>query len=232
MTIQKILYFLMIFIGSCALLLFPAHQNSWGSVFPLDEETVFCIFHKMSGKKMVDQVLEELCITLGRPTFTPYKPAEMFLKNSLRKFREQLQEKARKYNDNSIFRRSHSGVIISRNNKVLGYKTDFRSIEMPRPTPFISAKISRNGLKSIYRTLDSLVRKKLDPGFSQKNKAPFDINIYFKPEKIAYGYHKRIIAGEDVLLPHSYVIFRPVRLEICDTGEPVKILTFRDFPEK
>ena len=220
----------MIVIFSCALLLFPPNHNSWGSVFPLDEETVFCIFHNMSGKEMGDQVLEELLITLERPTFTPYKPAEMFLKNSLRQFREQLQEKAKKYNNTSIFRWSHNGVSISSNRKVRGYKIDFRSVEMPHPTPFIRAKVSGNSLKSIQRTLDSLVPKAMSAGFSQRNRTHLNINIYLKPEKIDYGYHKRVIAGEDVLLPHCCVIFRPIRLEICDTKEPVKILTYRNIP--
>lgn len=232
MGIKKGSHFLVILMFFCALFIFQGNQNSWGSVFPLDEENVFCIYYKMSGRGMYDQDLEELSRSLGRPTYTPFKPAEMFTKKSLRKLRYNLKRKIKKYDKHSLFKWGLKRVIKAGNTSVRGYKINSPDMEMPHPTPFIRSLVSTNGLKSINRVLDSLISEALSKRLSRSKKTALSITIYLRPEKIDYRNDERNIALEKVVLPHSYVIFYPVRLEISQSENPVKILTSQDFPKK
>ena len=143
-----------------------------------------------------------------------------------------VKKKVKKYDKHSLFRWGLKRFITANKTRIRGYKINLPDKEMPHPTPFIRSQVSKNGLKSINRVLDSLIPEALAQASSKRKKAILNINIYFRPEKIDYRHHKRNIAREIVLLPHSYVIFRPVRLEIFHPTNPVKILTYRDIPQK
>jgi hypothetical protein len=84
MLFKKYLHWTVIVVYFGLLFLLLSDRGICGSPLPLDKETVFCIYYKMSGEYMDEQDLEELCLNLGRPTFTVYKPSEMFVKNTLR----------------------------------------------------------------------------------------------------------------------------------------------------
>ena len=227
MLFKKLFHWPVIVVFSVVVSVLLSDQGICSSSFPLDEETVFCIYYKMSGEYMDDQDLEDLCYTLGRPTFTAYKPAQMFMKNSLRELRGKLVKRMKDYNENSMFKWNFQCNLMPINSEINSIKLTFLNNEMPQPTPFIRAEMSRNGRRLINRQLALLDPKTL----SQKKEAVLNINIYLKPETIDYQLQKRNIAREDVFLPLRCVIFRPVKIEISPLKHPEKIVLSHNIPD-
>ena len=183
----------------------------------------------MAGGEFYIQDLEDLCTTLGRPTFTFFKPSEMFTKNTLLKVRARLREKIEKFDGNSLFKWAHSLQVFKRKGKISISEFKDEHLKMPHPTPFIRSQLSKGSTQSIKRHLKSMIHKVLAGNPLLDREIPLSLYIYLKPDRIAKGLEKRVIAQEDVYLPHRYVILRPVRLEIVSSDKPAMVLIEKDI---
>jgi hypothetical protein len=197
-----------------------------GSPLPLDKETVFCIYYKMSGEDMGQQDLEELCLNLGMPTFTAYKPSEMFTKNTLRGLKHKLTEKMKALSGNSMFRWSLTRTLAPNNSGIYGHSFTLVNDDMPKATVFIGSEMTKRGKRFINKLLHSLVHA----SSSHAEQMAVNINVYLRPEKIFYRFKNRNIARQDIYLPHRSVIFRPVKIEVCSEKNPDRVLLARDIP--
>ena len=193
-------------------LLIFVYANSSSAALRLDEEAIFCSYFLLSGDKPSEQDIEELCFASGRPSYTAFKPSEMFSKKSL------LSEK--KMIENRINTISTDPTIIW---TVSLDSTDAASIEhfftteaindnMPKPTPYISGRISENGPKYIRK----IVAAMLNSSSLKKYEKGVEVLISLKPIKSVYEYEKRNIVEQAVLLPIRYVIFQPIKVQILD----------------
>jgi len=208
------------------LCLVPSGRGICGPAFPLDREAVFCMYYKMSRGCLDDQDIEDFCFSSGKPTFTPYKPAEMFTNNSLRRLRSGFLHKIREYGETSVFKWSFMATIMPVISGMKGRKFHLNKTGMPEPTSFISSEISRNGWMWIKKILNSL-----DGGTQiPREKTSLKIDLYLRPEEIAHRFQKRNIARQNVRLPLSSVVFQPVRMELFRPGHPHKTLLSYDIP--
>ena len=224
---KKCFHGLVIVVVSWVLTLVVNDQGIAGSTFPLDKETVFCIYYKMSGDFMEEQDLEELAFSSGRPAFTVYKPAEMFMKNSLRRLRDMLVKKMRNYGEDSVFKWNFKYTFVPDQSKIERRKSIFRNNQMPQPTPFIRSEMSKEGWRSVHKGLDSLLHKTS----KRKEKMVFEITVFLKPEKTDYQFQKRKIALQDVHLPLRRVIFRPVKIGVFPSKHSDQKMLVYEIPD-
>ncbi|MFH1349417.1 MAG: hypothetical protein ABII26_00625 [Pseudomonadota bacterium] len=220
---------LVILMSIVTIAFFSGIRHSWGFVFTLDKEAVFSIYFKMSKGNVYDEDLEDFLIALGRPTFTPFKPHEMFMKSSLRKMADKILSTTRQYNNNPLFRLTLKRAIMIGGPKMGDNRSNFNNHEMPHPTPFIRSEISNNDLRTINKSLDSIFSKIQSSGIAKTKEEILNIHIYLVPKGVDYRFDKRNIALEEVILPHRYVIFRPIGLEATYVNNPTKVLTFQDI---
>jgi len=225
--IKAFLYSSVIVLFSWALSLLLSDQGICSPSFPLDRETTFCIYYKMSGEDMEEQDLEELCSSLGRPTFSAYKPSEMFMKNTLRRVRHTLTKRMKDYTKNSIFKWGFKYILMPNKPEINSCKLIFLNKKMPQPTPFISSEITKRGQRSVNKLLDSLISKSLN----KTKERELNIILYLKPKRIDCRYKKRNIAHEDVCLPFRCVIFHPVKMEVFPFKDPDQMLMSRNIPK-
>ena len=226
--IKILLYSSTIVLFSWSLSLFLGDQGICSPSFPLDREAAFCIYYKMSGEDMKEQDLEELCSSLGRPTFSAYKPSEMFMKNTLRRLRHKLMQRMKKYSKDSIFKWDFKCILMPNKSKINNCKSNFLNKKMPQPTPFISSKITKIGQRAVNKLLNSLISKSL----SKTKERSLKIILYLKPERIDYRNKKRNIAHEHVRLPFRCVIFHPVKMEVFPFKDPGQMLLSRNIPKR
>ncbi len=211
MGLKIVFQFCRIMMSSVALLFFLTCHDLYASNLILDEEAVFCVYHKLSVSDMDDQDIEDFCFKRGRPTFTVYKPSEMFTKQTIKEFRKKMKKKIRNLGDDSLFTWRFKGKVSdSRDGK--GYRVECGFQDMPRATNYINSEISKTGRRSLERILNSLVNRRSG---SVKDRE-LDINIVMRPQRIAFRFQKRNIALEEVLLPIRYVIFHPISVEALD----------------
>lgn len=215
---NKFLHWSVIVVVSGALFLLLGDQGICGTSYPLDKQAVFYIYHKMSGEDMEEQDLEELCLALGRPTFTAYKPSEMFMKTALRRFKYELTERMKNYNEDCLFKWSFKCTLMPDRSESDGNRAIFLNNKMPQPTPFIMSEMTKRGQTALDKLLDSLVPR----SSNHTKEAVLDITIYLKPEKIDYRFQERNIGLQEVLLPIRSIIFHPVKAEIISLNNPEK----------
>jgi len=216
MYLKRILHLAMIMVFMGVFTLLWGEEDLWGSTFTLDDEAVFCIYHKMSGKDMNEQDMEDLCSKAGRPVFTAYKPSEMFIKHGLGILRDKLTQKIGNYKEDSLFRWAFKGTLKSNKKLIIDKKG------MPQPTSYISSEISKRGWRYVRRMLNSLAVKKLSSGKTRE----LEITVLLRPEKIDYRFQKRNVAHEDIVLPIRCVIFYPVRVEVFDETMTIETIFY------
>ena len=226
MCFKKCLHWTVIVLYSGIVFLLLSDGGICGSPLPLDKETVFCIYYKMSGENMEEQDLEELCRNLGRPTFTAYKPSEMFVKNTLRDLKCKLTEKTKALSGNSMFRWSLKRTLGPDDSGIYDHTVTLLNNDMPQPTVFIGSEMTERGRRFIHRLLHSLVSK----SSNQAEERAVNITVYLRPEKIFYRFQHRNIAREDIYLPFRSVIFHPIKIEVCPLKNPDRILLACDIP--
>ena len=181
----------------------------WAKVHDFDGHAVFCLFYGMSGGKINEQDIEDLCFRMGKPIYSSYKPSELFVKNSQNKLRKRLLETMNNYDDESVFKwkiQCDFQKLFKKNNN---QRSEVFEKQMPQPTPFIMAKISQAGQKSLTKLL-----RDLQDRVGRKLVGPVDMGVYLKPERIEYHFEKRNIALENVTLPLRYIVLRPIKVEI------------------
>ena len=208
MQSNKIFYGFFIFLLSTGICLFWEDHTLYGSDFMLDEETVFCLYYKISGEYMDDQDMEDLSYELGRPLFTVFKPSEMFTKQSLKNLRTKLMKKIAHYGDDSLFQWKLKHDPLSDIRLRMHGIVEPIDSGMPQPTPYIRSEISKKGRDDLIRQLTSIARERV----SGRKKDIRCLDLYFKPVGIEYRFEKRNVAREDMVLPIRYVIFTPVKV--------------------
>ena len=194
--------------------LLPSQRDVSGAAAPLDSETVFCLYFGMSREYMEDQDLEELCATRGRPTFTAYKPAEMFTKKTLVKMRKAFAARLEDYGNASVFTWQVDFLLIPGSNDREGCRIRFEDIFPPRATPFIGSRISEQGWREIGRRL----KRAAEAGGMGRNRTRSRAHIHLVPKGVVRKTKRRNIALETVHLPHRWVVFQPVKVELLSPG--------------
>jgi hypothetical protein len=216
---RTIFYYSIACVLAVLLLLTSGTLSNCSDTFPLDKETVFCLYFKLSGTLIPDQDIEELCTSSGKPMFTAYKASELYTKNKIRHIRQRLSMKTEKFDDNSlftwIFHYTYDPDSVSRQGINLLPCYD----ELPNPTPFIAPEISSSG----QRRINKQVALALDNA-KYKKKSELQIIVYLKPKKITFRYQKRKVACQRVRVPLRRIIFYPVKIEIVPSSPYNKTL--------
>jgi hypothetical protein len=194
--------------------LLPAHREAFGATVPLDSEAVFCLYFRMSREYMEDQDLEELCASRGRPTFTAYKPAEMFTKKTLVKMRKAFTARLEDYENAPVFTWQVDFLLIPGSKGREGCRIRFEDILLPRATPFIGSRISEKGWREIGRRL----KRAAEAAGMGPKRIRSRAHIHLVPKGIVRKTKRRNIALETVHLPHRWVVFQPVRVEVLSPG--------------
>jgi hypothetical protein len=190
-------------------------------VLPLNRQAVFNLYYWMAGEEPTDQDLEDFSRVSGRPTYTDYKPSEMFSRKSLLQIRDRCQQDMTGYTVKSLFKWTIQGDRLVPGKGGHHSVNRFIRQRFPQPTPFIRAEIRRNGIKAVaaaLRNASLFKRRKRDQQTS------FLVHLYLKPIEVSSRYEKRNIALEDVYLPFRYLVFTPLRLELSPVDNPDTIL--------
>jgi len=208
-----------IFIVALLFLLISGTLSNGSDTFPLNKETVFCLYFKLGRTPIPDQDIEELCSSSGKPMFTAYKASELYTKNKIRHIRQRLTTKTEQYDDNSLFTWIFHYTYDPDSVSGTGIQPLPCYNELPNPTPFIAPEISRAGQKRINKQLALA----LDQA-KYKKKAALQIIVYLKPKNISARYHKRMVACQRVNVPLRRIIFYPVKIEIVPSSPYNKTL--------
>jgi len=198
-------------------------NHAWGATLELNREAVFCLYYSISGERIMEQDIEDLCHSLDQPTYTLYKPSEMFTKASLRRWMHTLEQKKHQMGHVPLFKMRLEA-------KLHGKRSPFQSLlgeeaDMPQPTPFIRSEISERGVQGLRRIFSHERFRELRRGANT-----LKIDLFLRPEKVVEKPQKRLIAGEKVYLPIRYVVFSLVRMEIFSSDhEPNKMLISIDI---
>jgi hypothetical protein len=192
-------------------------DRSWGaSTFPLDREAIFCIYYQLSGDPMADQDIEDLCFVDGKPLYSLYKPAEMFLKTALRERREALFAKMKGYGKAPSFLWTIKNPFKWEGPDKVEKAPLIGEDGMPQPTPYIRSALCSNGRQAVLNAIHSFLTS--NPG-SAAESCP-EIQIRLVPEGIDRQFERRIMAQSEVLLPLRRVLFRPVEVRVSPPATP------------
>jgi hypothetical protein len=178
----------------------------------LDRAAVFCTFYALSGQRPDDRDIEDFCWSAGKPTFSAFKPAEMFSRKGLQGARRALQRRGEGIGPDTVFRWETEGIVVRRAGGGLSFRSGFGRKDLPHATPLIQAEISAAGWKRLQdalKRLPSSSRKKA-PG---KGPSP---RVLLEPLQVENRMERRNIALEEVTIPVRAVVFQPVALEIAD----------------
>lgn len=206
-------------------LLLGAQPIQANATYPLDEEAVFCSYYKLSGKTFDERDLEDFSYQQGRPTFSIFKPAEMFTKATLRDLQKKMQAQIAGYNDQTLFALGFKGpwyggqFIQGAAAIMIGHS------DLPRSTPYIGSEISEPGQKELLKTYYFLLKD--TAGLIRDREV--DITVYLRPTKILRKDLKRNIALEDVYMPVRIVVFEPVRIRISFQAQTGRLILFREI---
>lgn len=207
------------------LMLILAANTVFAGDFPLlDEETVFCSYFALSGEEPDAQDVEDLCWNLGRPTFSSFKPSEMFSENDRRSARRRLDERISTFDGEGIFRWPVEGSMTrsspAGNNGV--FRPGPGGMTLPRGTECIGAEMTEKDRARLKRAMKTLPETVEAMGGSER----FRVHILLRPESAGRRIETRNIAQEDVSIPIRFVVFTPVAVEAGD-GTPTRIPLMR-----
>lgn len=181
----------------------------WAGVSELDPEGVFCAYYYVCGEIPERSDIEDLCWALESPTFSAFKPAEMFSGNSLRKVRSRLHERIRQLNANSLFRWDVEGYLHPKSRDRARFQPVTRKPAFPQATPYIEAEVAPEQWQRLREALNDLPLK-IPEGPSRRESR---VSVLLKPHKVEKRFQKRNIAHEDVFLPIRCVVFVPVAIQ-------------------
>ena len=205
-------------------LILAANPAFAGDVPLLDEETVFCAYFALTGEKPDAQDVEDLCWNLGRPTFSFFKPSEMFSENDRRSVRRRVDERIMAFDGEGLFRWPVEGRLTRSSpggdNGV--FQPAPGGMTLPRATECIGAEMTgkdRTRLKRAMKTLPETVETL--PGSER-----FRVHILLRAESAGRRIETRNIAQEDVSIPIRFVVFTPVAVE-AGNGTPARIPLMR-----
>lgn len=193
-----------------------------GSVVTLDKESIFCVYYKLSGDVMYDQDIEDLCMALEKPTFSHYKPSELFTKRTIQENRNDLLEKMNMLDESSIFKWNITYACKEKRTKP---SLDY-SRTLPQPTPFIAAKMSRKGQTIINTRLTQAI-----DALQPEKTAILKISIYLKPQDIDNRFEDRNIGRQNAFFPLRSVVFHPVKMTVTFEKKAKNLLASRNAHE-
>jgi len=196
------------------LVLHPVMESPARSLLPLDEEAVFCLYHKLSGEPMSDQDIEDLCFSRGRAIFSAYTPSEMIFRRGINETRERLLERIRGYGKGCLFVWDFDGVLRGSKSGMDDGGTGYIRVELPHPTHFIRSTLLAGGGKLVEKEVNAFLSRRPGAGNGQALK----ISLHLRPEGIDRQPERRVIAHEEVNLPVRTVIFRPVAVRVSLRG--------------
>ncbi|MGD8388141.1 MAG: hypothetical protein PVG49_13450 [Desulfobacteraceae bacterium] len=193
---------------ACLIPLFCAH--GWAGVPELDREGIFCTYYSICGETPETGDIEDLCWALESPTFSAFKPAEMFSGNSLRKARRRLNQRIRQINAESLFRWSIEGRMHWTSSERARFHPITWEPDFPRATPYIGAEMLPEHWERLRKALKELPLEipKGTSGWVSR------VGVLLKPYRVEKRFQKRNIALEDVLLPIRCVVFVPVAIQL------------------
>ncbi len=193
-------------------LLITLSPHSSSAALQLDEDAVFCCYFYISGEKPSDQDIEELCFNSGRPSYTAYKPSEMFSKKSLLSEKKRIEERVKTISFDpavtwNIRLDKLDAAFVGR-----FFSPSNINAAIPRPTPYIGGRLSIDGSQYIKKGLKALI----DQIPSERYENGVEISITLRPVNGVHEYEKRNIVEQNVTLPIRYVIFQPIKVRIVD----------------
>lgn len=192
------------------LMILSAHSSS--AALQLDEDAVFCCYFFISGDSPSDQDIEELCFNSGRPSYTAYKPSEMFSKKSLLSEKKRIENKVNAIsNDPAVIWNVRLDSVDAAAIKRFTTPSNINAA-IPRPTPYIGGRISENGPNYIKKSIKALI----DGAPSVRHGKGVEISITLRPVHAVHEYENRNIVEQKVTLPIRYVIFQPIKVQILD----------------
>ncbi|MBN2126377.1 MAG: hypothetical protein JW821_18900 [Deltaproteobacteria bacterium] len=203
----------------------PEAPGSSPKVIPLNEETVFCIYHKLENDPMEDQDVEDLLSYSGAPAFSPFKPAEMFTKNTLGRAKERLGKKVRSLDPHALFQWVLPLGIQECKRGVDAEGPRFLEDRMPHPTSLIRARLTGEGFPEFRKGIRRLAERVSRGGDGTEGAC---ITVYLRVVGAQYSPETRNIALEDVLIPTGHVVFRPVKIEVLAASPGKRILSRKD----
>lgn len=213
MPTKTLFRYSIIFIVALLSLFASEALSNCSDTFPLDTETVFCLYFKLSGTIIPDQDIEDLCASSGKPMFTAYKASEIYTRNKIRQIRQRLSTKMEAYDDNSTFTWIFHYTYDPDSVTETGIPSLSSYDELPNPTPFIASEISQAGKKRINNHLALALKNA-----KYKNRAALQIIVHLKPKNITHRYQKRQVACQRVRVPLRRIIFHPVKIEIVPSA--------------
>ena len=181
---------------------------------PLEMEDVFCLYFKLSGQPMGDQDIEDLCFAQGRPIYSAFKPAEMFLNPTIQKMRARLLKRMKGYGNGSVFLwRFETAVRKDQSGRPLAWASQPPK-QMPHATPFIRAALSQKEWNQIEASAQTILSGK--PSLSH---GPVQITIQARPFGVDQLPERRIVAREELKIPIRFILFHPLDIRISRVGE-------------
>ena len=200
-SITTVLFPVTLFLSLCLSL--PAHGRDNVS---FDKEAVFCSYFKISQEAFADQDIEELLMALGRPTFSNYKPAEIFTRQTIRQKRVELNGTIKRLSGPAPLK-WHFECFPSKLRS--GFSTYYLRKNLPFATPYIQSEISNTDLLAIIKKLRRVSKSRR---FKYDEKVR--IEIYLWPVKWENRLRARTMARQKTVFPLRYVFFKPLLVEV------------------
>lgn len=180
---------------------FASAAMGGSQAWPLDNKTAFCLYYWVSGESMDDQDLEALSRAMGRPTYTDFKPSEMFTRNNLRQLRSTLREDMGRFTETTRFVTILTLADPGRN------PLDPAAL-LPDSTPYIQCELQAGD----HRRLKPMMKEALGRG--PQTKAPIRVAFFFKPVRVRHAHQSRNMAMEQVSLPIRSLVMALVKVEV------------------
>lgn len=176
----------------------------------LDPVEVFCAFHALSGERPGDRDIEDLCWNTGRPTFSAFKPAEMFSRRALEQARRNLAHRSRSISADTIFRWDLGEVLTPRSGRGYAFRRGAGPHDLPQAGPMIQAEIPPQEWRRLEQVLERL--PVASPAAQGSGREP-RVGLLLRPVRVKTRDDNRNIAQMDVNIPVRFVVFRPVAVE-------------------
>jgi hypothetical protein len=172
------------------------------TLFSLQQEDVFCLYFRLSGQPMGNQDIEDLCFALGRPIYSAFKPAEMFMNPSIQEMRKRLQKKMKEYGSDPVF--LWRFVVPPALSRLLHWASAPPE-ELPHATPFIRSVMSEKG----WSRIEAAARTRLSIRHE-----PLQITVHARATGIDQLPEKRIVAQEELRIPIRFIVFQPLDVQV------------------
>ncbi len=192
-------------------------EGSQAEVLALDPQAVFCSYYSLSGEDPEDLDIEELYWNQEKPTFTSFKPAEMFSHKSLGDARRELENQISLIGRDTVFRWEPEGALVRATAGGTRFRFHRGPDGLPQATELIRAEIPAREWKLLERALRDISWAEI----TQNGEST--MTVLLKPAGAEERLEKRNIATHDVAIPVRFVLFRPVSVETLDDAGNLRV---------